>query len=538
MKHGSFIFFLLVLTVNTYAQKQNLVQNPSFETSWEIVCGYTTPLSGEFDQALSDWTLPTNATSDVHSTLVEESCWNFHPNNYKGIPGIKKDCSLGTQFPRTGNNMIGMLIYDIPNDTISYNNYREYVQGRLSVPLDTSKKYLVEFFTSLGDYSSLASNNLGAWFPSNRVDTNSWEPLLVKPHIYENRIISDSQSWTYIHGVVKPTDRFSYIIIGNFFTDSITSIIDHSTCGGAYYFIDDVAVYELEEGLNVFGPQKACFGETVTLYATGASSYKWVDTLNPDIILSTDSTYTFRPTKTTTFSVKGGWKTLYITVEVLKPSNSLGNDTLLCQGDSILLDVTSDSVTYRWFDNDTNSTKYIDSPGTYWVEVESQINYCTLRDTIEITSPTFQDFADTSLCLEDSLVLNAEIYSSYNLAYIWQDNSTSTNYTIKEPGLYWVQISGLCNNYTDSLIVDYRQCNIIVPNVFTPNGDAINEYFVIEGLQEDIYQLQVFNRWGQIVYQNKDYDNEWNAPKINTGVYYYVLRSDTELYKGLIYVIK
>lgn len=64
-----------------------------------------------------------------------------------------------------------------------------------------------------------------------------------------------------------------------------------------------------------------------------------------------------------------------------------------------------------------------------------------------------------------------------------------------------------------------------IPNVFTPNGDGVNDYFEIESL--DVFpenEIMIFNRWGNMVYQSRNYKNDWTAYNLNEGTYYYVLR--------------
>lgn len=77
---------------------------------------------------------------------------------------------------------------------------------------------------------------------------------------------------------------------------------------------------------------------------------------------------------------------------------------------------------------------------------------------------------------------------------------------------------------TWEVIVD--ACALTIPNVFTPgNGDDMNASFQIEGL--DVYNdalLQVFNRWGQVVYRNEDYKSgDWLAGDVEDGTYWYTL---------------
>ncbi len=64
-----------------------------------------------------------------------------------------------------------------------------------------------------------------------------------------------------------------------------------------------------------------------------------------------------------------------------------------------------------------------------------------------------------------------------------------------------------------------------VPNVFSPNGDALNERFRIPGLAlYDQNEFTVINRWGSHVFEKKQYRDEWTGEGLNEGTYFYVLR--------------
>lgn len=79
-----------------------------------------------------------------------------------------------------------------------------------------------------------------------------------------------------------------------------------------------------------------------------------------------------------------------------------------------------------------------------------------------------------------------------------------------------------------------------IPNIFTPNGDGMNDFFEIVGLElfpEN--ELYIFNRWGAELYRQKNYHNDWNGQSLNEATYYYVLRikmenGDWRSFKGYI----
>ncbi len=102
--------------------------------------------------------------------------------------------------------------------------------------------------------------------------------------------------------------------------------------------------------------------------------------------------------------------------------------------------------------------------------------------------------------------INAKVVGPKDTARIIpQNNNTTVNNNVEVV------------NKPESDIKDVR-----IPNIFTPNGDGYNDYFVI--LYLDNYtrtELSVTDRYGKVVYEKKNYQNEWDGRNIPDGVYYY-----------------
>ncbi len=83
--------------------------------------------------------------------------------------------------------------------------------------------------------------------------------------------------------------------------------------------------------------------------------------------------------------------------------------------------------------------------------------------------------------------------------------------------------NGLVSNVaTITVTVNTRPFKI--PNVFTPNGDGRNDVFEIVGIEGfDRVEITVVNRWGNEVYRNNNYSNNWDGQGLNEGTYYYVI---------------
>ncbi len=81
-------------------------------------------------------------------------------------------------------------------------------------------------------------------------------------------------------------------------------------------------------------------------------------------------------------------------------------------------------------------------------------------------------------------------------------------------------------------IVVQNSDKIFIPEAFSPNGDGLYDTFKIEGIEEKKVSLKIFNRWGNLVYQNENYKNDWNGTaniglhtgeNLPDGTYYYVI---------------
>lgn len=66
---------------------------------------------------------------------------------------------------------------------------------------------------------------------------------------------------------------------------------------------------------------------------------------------------------------------------------------------------------------------------------------------------------------------------------------------------------------------------IRLPNVFTPNGDGINDTYFIHDYLPPGFEFKVYNRWGSLVYQNDNYQNEWSPKDISDGTYWVIAKN-------------
>ena len=68
-----------------------------------------------------------------------------------------------------------------------------------------------------------------------------------------------------------------------------------------------------------------------------------------------------------------------------------------------------------------------------------------------------------------------------------------------------------------NVLITITPSKIFIPEGFSPNGDGINDFFVIKGAEKYIVTLMVFNRWGNKVYESNQYKNDWDGSS-NVGI--------------------
>lgn len=200
----------------------------------------------------------------------------------------------------------------------------------------------------------------------------------------------------------------------------------------------------------------------------------------------------------------------------------LGSDTTLCPRQTLTLHQPKlDDVSYYWPDNNQSDSYTITQTGNYIVSAKA--GECVLKDTINVKVESAVNLpADTTLCWGEKFILKPD---QFNSGYIWNDGSHDSTLIVSQSGTYSIMVPSTTCRLTDSTRVNFIDCTVSVPNVFTPNGDGKNDCFVISYNKEvnSIWKLAVFNRWGRVIYETDSYENNWSAEGVPSGLYYYYL---------------
>ncbi|HVY73771.1 MAG TPA: gliding motility-associated C-terminal domain-containing protein [Puia sp.] len=255
-----------------------------------------------------------------------------------------------------------------------------------------------------------------------------------------------------------------------------------------------------------------CTGDSVLLQAgNGFLNYAWSNgSSNASIYATTAGAYFVKAQSPNGCYSSDTMQVLHV---YALPEVALNPKVWLCEGEPRQLDAGSGYARYVWQDGSGSSTFSIDTTGTYWVEVTDR-NGCTGSDTITINqiipSPTNFLSADTLIC--DGYPAKIQARPGFT-SYLWSSGDAKDYMTTRKAGNYSLTVTDDHGcSATAYIAVSTKQClfGIYFPNAFSPNGDGINEVFrpsVFGNLSQ--YHLQIFNRWGQQVFETSDYTKGW-----------------------------
>jgi gliding motility-associated-like protein len=238
---------------------------------------------------------------------------------------------------------------------------------------------------------------------------------------------------------------------------------------------------------------------------------------------------------------------------------TISPDTLICPGSEATL-IASGADSYVWTPDatlsdptsaETDASTTTETTYTVTGTLASCVN--TAETTVSIQGPTAYAGEDTTIILGESAFLEAE----GGVDYSWSPASSLSDANIANPvaspditTVYTVTVTTEIGcEFTDQVTVFVSSDVIVgVPNAFSPNGDGFNDGFtiIVRG-QLAAYNLQVYNRWGELVFESTNQDNSWNGTfegedqPIGSFVYYLTyqdLDGETFAQQGSVTVVR
>jgi gliding motility-associated-like protein len=302
---------------------------------------------------------------------------------------------------------------------------------------------------------------------------------------------------------------------------------------------DQVTVtVNLPTPVNAGVDQSVCIGGSVTLIATGTQTYSWNNGVTNNVSFTPGSTQTYTVTGT---NVNGCQSTDQVTVTVNPlPNVNAGVDQSVCVGYEVTLS-GSGAQTYVWNNGATNGVSFTPGSTQTYTVTGTDANGCVNTDqvmVIIVLIPTANVSADVTSGFP-TLTVNFDNNSTNATTFYWNFGNGTTvdatttagqQFAYTNPGEYLVVLTasnGSCSD-TDTLLITVDPLPdpiIVVPNIFTPNGDNNNDAFFITVSYVKSVKVTIVNRWGDkmCIYDNVQgyWDGSWNGNIASDGVYFF-----------------
>lgn len=186
-------------------------------------------------------------------------------------------------------------------------------------------------------------------------------------------------------------------------------------------------------------------------------------------------------------------------------------------------------------------------PGKYAATLEVVSNHgcsskLTIPDIVRVyRKPSVDLGPDQKICTENDANITRLLNAGPARKYLWQPTGdTVQSIYVNKPGAYNVTVTDE-NNCSATERVNVREVcppRLFVGNAFSPDGDGINDRYITYSAHVDRFQLLIFNRWGEIIFESRDPDHYWDGiyrdEPMPVGVYAWIItyEGDSEEYRG------
>ena len=290
--------------------------------------------------------------------------------------------------------------------------------------------------------------------------------------------------------------------------------------------LDSIPIGTPQIALNIGTDTTICDSDTITIGTTNSSfnSYLWSTGETTPTIKVFNAGWYWLDVQTDNGIVRDS---LNLSFYNLPSQFSLGNDSLVCKGSNFSITIGSNIPnfnSYLWNTGANSKTITIQDTGTYILRAQNTCNIA--RDTVLIgyfpSNPvsiqvdslnTFNNYLFTNMSnesLSNKWFLDGNIIS--NLDSFNYQFTTANNYKLV---LESTDLNGCIT--TDSLEFTIEEIeDYIIPNIFTPNGDGVNDSFLPYGKSILFYKTIVYDKWGAKIVELEN--TPWNGYNIGGRV--------------------
>lgn len=319
-----------------------------------------------------------------------------------------------------------------------------------------------------------------------------------------------------------------------------------------------------------------CAGDVIQLFAEGGlgnANFSWSPAVdlddptsqNPFASPSADITYTV----TVSEGACSDEASIDLIVNPTPQADYFATQTSGCEGLTVsFVENSENAVSFIWdfgdgsaLSNESNPTHTYNTAGQYTVSLTTVgVGGCettTSQTTVDVSASGFANFSSdpapgTSISLPDAAVSFTDL-SQNAINWLWDfgDGSISTDanpvHVYQKDGTYVVSLTVTDQNGCVSTVTlgdyDIFAPDLLIPNVFSPNGDGVNDGFTVRYTGKELFRMEVFDRWGRLLYEADAQDKPWMGTDsggnvVNDGVYYYSVQIGDQTYTGNITLMR
>ena len=472
--------------------------------------------------------------------------------DYSGIPG-------SITF-NPGDAQVSFTI-DVVLDGIAEGQENIVLDFPLSDPCGNITPVTIELFIQDIEELSVDINNPEVSCPGENIILTTTVSGGVSPYTY---LWSDNSTQNNISIVPTSTGEY-YVEV----TDDCLNQTAYDTVVVSVPEYDPITLTTSSD-IVVICPNISQYIQTTALGGTGNYIYEWTDASN-QIISTLDSAY-ISPDYSTFFVVHVSDECGTFAVDTLNytvtspPLEVYGSPTAyLCPGDSTFISVQASggfgSYHYYWpHSGDTINQIWVTpfSTSNYQVQVSDDCQTFSVSATIQVVvvKPD-ANFTIISEPVVENLPIAFQNLTTNGYVYQWYfgdggySEDVHPNHVYDAPGMYQVTLiatdsKGCIDSITLPIQIN-KEFYIYIPNAFIPDGDRFNEVFSGSFIGVKEIKMEIYNRWGQMLFSSTDLNFEWDGTykgeKVQNGTYVWKLiylpedRVDREFYTGHVTVL-
>lgn len=305
----------------------------------------------------------------------------------------------------------------------------------------------------------------------------------------------------------------------------------------------------------------ACPGDGLLINASASSgappyTYQWStgQSANQIFVFPPVGTTYYTVTVTDVCDATGTTDSIAVTIPDHPPIDAgLVDQTSVCPGDNIALlsNISGGAGGYTWvWSTGSTDPDITVSPGvttSYDITITDMCGEDTTQ-SVTVTVPVYDPLVVTAsddelICLGNSTGVQAMVAGGAGQeSFLWTGAgllSQTDNVANVQPSAqttYTITVEDQCGTVaSDVVTIDVEACDVIIPNVFSPNGDGYNDVFHIQNIEKfPNNRVEIYNRWGKKVFDADGYMNSWDGKikgdgsEAAPGTYYYIIILDEE----------